>query len=82
MSSLILCHYLCHLYTLMINKRYIIKGNEILSFYRRTNNSLSANKFVALKRTWNLYRKVEHLNLFSSLYNFIIYCFNAVKRRV
>ena len=56
--------------------------NEILSFYRRTNNSLSANKFVALKRTWNLYRKVEHLNLFSSLYNFIIYCFNAVKRRV
>ena len=56
--------------------------NEILSFYRRTNDSLSANKFVALKRTWNLYRNVEHLGLFSSLYNFTIYCFNAVKRRI
>ena len=56
--------------------------NEILSFYRRTNDSLSANKFVALKRTWNLYRNVEHLNIFSSSYNFTIYCFNAVKRRV
>ena len=56
--------------------------NEILSFYRRTNNSLSSNKIIALKRTWNLYRNVEHLNIFSSLYNFTIYCFNAVKRRI
>ncbi len=56
--------------------------NEILSFYRRTSASLSANKFVALKRTWNLYRNVEHLNIFSSSYNFIWYCFNAVKRRI
>ena len=56
--------------------------NEILSIYRRTNNSLSANKFKALKRTWNLYRKVEHLNIFSSFYNFCFYFFNAIKRRV
>lgn len=56
--------------------------DEILSYYRRTNESLSANKFVALKRTWNLYRNVEHLNLMSSIYNFIIYCFNAVMRRI
>lgn len=56
--------------------------DEILSYYRRTSESLSANKFVALKRTWNLYRNVEHLNIFRSSYNFVIYCFNAVKRRV
>ena len=56
--------------------------NEILSYYRRTNESLSANKLTALKRTWNLYRNVEKLNIFSSTYNFIWYCFNAVKRRV
>ncbi|MBQ9023909.1 MAG: glycosyltransferase family 2 protein [Bacilli bacterium] len=56
--------------------------NEILSFYRRTNNSLSSNKITALKRTWNLYRNVEHLNIISSFYNFTIYCFNAVKRRI
>lgn len=56
--------------------------NEILSFYRRTNESLSSNKLVALKRTWNLYRNVEHLNILKSSYNFIWYCFNAIKRRI
>ena len=56
--------------------------NEILSFYRRTNESLSANKVTALKRTWNLYRNVEHLNIIYSIYNFCWYCINAVKRRV
>lgn len=56
--------------------------NEILSYYRRTSDSLSANKLTALKRTWNLYRNVEHLNVFYSLYNFVWYCFNAVKRRI
>lgn len=56
--------------------------NEILSYYRRTNDSLSANKIKALKRTWHLYRKVEQLNLVYSIYNFLWYCFNAIKRRV
>lgn len=56
--------------------------NEVLSYYRRTNNSLSANKLTALKRTWNLYRNVENLNILSSFYNFCWYCFNAVRRRV
>ena len=56
--------------------------NEILAFYRRTNDSLSSNKIKALKRTWHLYRKVEKLNIFKSSYNFSWYCFNAVKRRV
>lgn len=56
--------------------------NEVLSYYRRTNESLSANKLKALKRTWNLYRNVEKLNIFYSFYNFCWYVFNAVRRRV
>lgn len=56
--------------------------NEILSFYRRTNESLSSNKLKALKRTWYLYRHVEKLGVICSSYNFIWYCFNAVKRRI
>lgn len=56
--------------------------NEILSYYRRTDDSLSANKITALKRTWNLYRNVEKLGLISSCYNFCWYCFNAVRRRI
>ena len=55
---------------------------ESLSMYRRSNNTLSSNKIKALKRTWNLYRNVENLSFFSSLYNFVWYCFNAVKRRI
>ncbi len=56
--------------------------NENLSYYRRTNSSLSANKFKALKRTWYLYRQVEKLNLFKSAWVFCWYVFNAVKKRV
>lgn len=56
--------------------------NEILAYYRRSSNSLSSNKLKALKRTWNLYRNVEHLGVFASAYNFCWYCFNAVRRRI
>lgn len=56
--------------------------NEVLSYYRRSNESLSANKIKALKRTWNLYRNVEHLNIFYSFYNFCWYVLNAIKRRI
>ena len=56
--------------------------DEVLSYYRRSEGTLSSNKFVALKRTWILYRNVEHLNIFYSMYCFFWYCINAVKRRV
>lgn len=56
--------------------------NESLSFYRRTNNTLSSNKIKALKRTWNLYRNIEKLSLLYSIYNFFIYIINAIRRRI
>lgn len=56
--------------------------NEVLSYYRRTDNSLSSNKIVALKRTWNLYRKVERFGIITSSYYFSWYIFNAIKRRI
>ena len=56
--------------------------DEVLSYYRRSAGSLSSNKMTALKRTWNLYRNVEHLGLCRSCRCFVVYCFNAVKRRV
>ena len=61
---------------------YAYGMHDILSYYRRTNNSLSANKFKAIKRTWYLYRKVEHLSLLKSMYCFVFYAFNAVKKRI
>lgn len=56
--------------------------DDVLSFYRRSNKSLSSNKIKALKRTWNLYRNVEKLNILYSFYNFCWYVFNAIKRRI
>ena len=56
--------------------------DEILSFYRRSEGTLSSNKFEAIKRIWFLYRNVEHLSFFKSIYCFIWYAFNAVKRRI
>lgn len=56
--------------------------NEILHSYRITKNSLSSNKFIALKRTWNLYRNVEHFSITKSGFYFIHYIVNAIKRRI
>lgn len=56
--------------------------NEILSYYRRGISSSSSNKITAIKQTWNLYRNVEHLNIFYSFYCFCWYAFRAVLRRL
>ena len=56
--------------------------DEVLSYYRRTNNSLSSNKLKAMKRTWYLFRGVEKLSVPRSMYNFGWYAFNAVRKRI
>lgn len=56
--------------------------DEVLVRYRRPANSLSSNKLAAVKRIWNLYRKVEKLNFFYSCYNFMYYAVRTVKRRL
>jgi O-antigen biosynthesis protein WbqP len=56
--------------------------NEILSYYRRTATSSSANKITAVRQAWGLYRNVEHLSLMRSSYSFCWYLFNAIRRRV
>lgn len=56
--------------------------NENLASYRRVSNSLSSNKFKAVKGTWYLYRNVENLTLFKSCYSFVGYAWNACKKRI
>lgn len=56
--------------------------NEVLTLYRRSNGTLSSNKFEAIKRIWYLYRKHEKLNIIKSSYNFVNYAINALKRRI
>lgn len=54
---------------------------ESLTLYTIRRNSISSNKFLALKRTWNIYRNVENLSLVYSAYYFSFYFVNALKRR-
>ena len=56
--------------------------DETLTLYRRSGGTLSSNKLIAIKRIWNLYRRVEGLSLPYSLYCFVCYAFRAVARRV
>lgn len=56
--------------------------DENLVYYRRPRVSLSSNKFIAIKRIWNLYRNVEKLSLPYSCYNFCFWAVRAVLRRV
>lgn len=56
--------------------------HEILAQYRRVPQSLSANKFNALKRTWYLYRGVEGLSLPKSLRCLVGWSFHASIRRI
>lgn len=62
--------------------KYAYGLNEPLSYYRRTTGTLSANKLVAIRRIWRLYREHERLNIMQSSANFVGYAFNAVRRRV
>lgn len=55
---------------------------ENLSYYRVVGNSLSSNKFKAVKGTWMLYRKIEKLSFLKSCYCFVGYAFNAIRKRI
>ena len=56
--------------------------DESLTLYRRSDSTLSSNKLVAVKRTWNLYRNVEHFSWIRSAYCFCWYVIHAVIRRI
>lgn len=56
--------------------------DEILSSYRLVEGSISSNKIKAAKRNWYVYRQVEKLSFIKSVYVFIGYACNAIKKRV
>lgn len=56
--------------------------NHTLTTYTERKGSISSNKFSALRRTWNLYRKNENMGRLRTLYYFSHYFLNAVFKRV
>ena len=62
---------------------YVAYGlNEALVIYRRPKKSLSSNKFKAMKRIWNLYRKEEELTISVSAFCFCLWAVRATLRRI
>lgn len=56
--------------------------DENLVKYRRPGRTLSSNKLEAIRRIWNLYRRVEGLSLVRSMWHFCFWAARAVWRRV
>lgn len=54
---------------------------EPLTLYRLTSGSISRNKFKVAKKQWYVYRNIEKLGFFKSLYYFINYAYRAVFRK-
>tara|TARA_X000000950_G_scaffold75656_1_gene94571 strand:- start:4473 stop:5237 length:765 start_codon:yes stop_codon:yes gene_type:complete len=64
------------------NERYAFGLNKVLASYRLSSNSNTKNKLFAAIDVWRVYRNYERLNIINSLYNFIQYSFNAIKKRI
>lgn len=52
--------------------------NEVLVYYRKVNNSLSANKFKSAKWVWNIYKNIEELPYITCCYYFINYAIRGI----
>ena len=50
-------------------ERYIYGYPEVMVHYRIRKNSLSKNKLSLVKYHWILYRNIEHLSIFSSIFH-------------
>lgn len=67
----------------ILKKGHIARGlNESLAIYRRPKKSLSSNKFKAITRIWNLYRKQEKLSVPESIWYFCFWALRATLRRI
>lgn len=67
----------------VLREGYVAHGlDENLVKYRRAGKTLSSNKFEAIRRIWNLYRKAEGLSVLKSCYYFVFWAWNAVARRL
>ncbi|WP_439874595.1 glycosyltransferase family 2 protein [Bacillus mycoides] len=52
--------------------------DEVLSKYRKVENSISSNKFKMAKMNWKLYREIEGLSILKSAWCFGNYALNGV----
>lgn len=71
------------LWLLIMKRGFSAYGlDENLARYRISSSSNTSNKIKASKDVWKVYREVEGLNLLFSLWVFLNYVFNAIKKRI
>lgn len=62
----------------ILKKGYKAKGyNDVLAYYRVRKNSVSSNKLKSAYYQWKLYREIENLTVWQSLYFFPFYIYYA-----
>ena len=65
----------------ILKKGYKAYGlNEVSALYRKSSTSLSGNKIKSAKWTWNIYRNVENIPIHKSVYYFINYAINGIRK--
>ena len=71
------------LWLLIMKRGFSAYGlDENLAYYRIVSTSNTSKKWKAAKEVWDVYRKKEKINILYSIYYFIGYAFNAIKKRV
>jgi len=71
------------LWLLIMKRGFSAYGlDENLAKYRVVSSSNTVNKTKAAKEVWDVYRKVEKLNIVYSAICFVGYAFNAIKKRI
>ena len=71
------------LWLMIMKKGFFAYGlDENLAYYRIVSTSNTSRKWKAAQEVWNVYRKEEKLNIIYSIYCFIGYVFNAIRKRI
>ena len=71
------------LWLLFMKKGFFAYGlDENLARYRIVLSSNTSNKMKSAKEVWDVYRKVEELNIVYSVICFVSYVFHAIKKRL
>ena len=69
------------LWLAMLKKEKYIWGiDEVLMQYRIRENSISSNKINLIKYHWKLYREIEHLSIFRSIFHICYWCVIKILR--
>jgi len=71
------------LWITLLGEGYAAYGmHNVLVDYRIHSNSISSNKYKSAKQVWNLYFNIHKLGFLKSVYCFVFYLYNAIKKRI